>query len=154
MATTIRETILDRVATQLATITTGNGYEQSVSKVYRPSVAVLNITTYPAVVIRDNGDEPRWHLRDAMEHTMSLDIIAYVEKGNDDDRLEALSDLLGDIQKLAMADDTWNSNARRTWISGVTTDLSELKNGYATGIVGIRILYRVTRTNPYATEAI
>jgi len=153
MATSVRETILDRVVTQLATITTGGGYEQTLTKVYRPQVAVLDIAQFPCVVVRDLGDEARWHLRGAYENTMTLELLAYVEKGDGDDRSEALSDLIADIVKLCAADETWNANARRSWVMAVVTSI-EAEKPYAVGVVTLKILYRVTRTNPYATKAV
>jgi hypothetical protein len=152
MATSKRETIIDAVTTKLATISVANSYEQNVAVVYRPAVEPEQ---FPCVLVSDMGDEVRWHLRGAYENIINLDLIAHVEKGYPADRQEALSDLVADIVKACMADETWSSNARQTWIAGIANiEDSPAMPRMGRAVVSLRIQYRTAWADPYTTKAI
>lgn len=154
MATARREAVIQAVKARLETITTGNGYEQTVAKVYRPQKSALTVNEWPNLQIIDRGDAVRWHIRDAYENRMTLEIIGHIEKGDDTERVDAISDLLADVEKAVMVDETFSSLARRTWVSALALDLSEPSEPIAQGSITLEIMYRVSRTDPYTTKSI
>ena len=154
MATSIRETILDNVVTRMEAITTGSGYEQTVSKCYRPHVGAFNITEYPAVVLQVLQEGHRRHVRLAYEIRMRIGLRCYIESSAEEDRNEQLQDLMGDVVKAMQTDETWSGKAIGTEVLSMGTVEDEIVAPAAVGIVEMEILYRVKRDDPYTVKVI
>jgi len=163
MATSIDERILDLIVTKLATITTGNGYEQTVSSanIWRATSSPQPMeSTPPSLEVRhvDTAMEP--HLRGAIECLMNVVIICSAAYDAAD---EAISDLVGDVVKLVLANKRWNDGsvnlAVRTWMGSPEIHETETGGGVGgdsptTGAVPFTILFRVDATNPFAIKEI
>lgn len=156
MATSIAERILDRLANRLATITAANGYETDGVTVWRATEDQRPMeTTPPAVEIRHNGTPSEPHLRGALECVMEVDLLcvaAYDAAG------ENISDLIGDVIKLVLANKRWNDGtdnlAVRTWVGEAEPHETEVGEDPVTAVVPVFIKYRVDATNPFALKSI
>lgn len=148
----IREQIWDAMVTRLLTVTTGNGYEQTVTKVYRPEKETVN--EYPCFVLHDDGTEKKRHLRLAFEDRIKFRLEAHVEKGSDSERMDACSKLLADGQKALMGDETLGGLARKIFLDSDTPEIAEPSENVATAAISGEILTRVKRHDPYAVRAI
>ena len=156
MADPIRERILQQIESDLLTITTVNGFEQTIEKVHRDNEAVIQMDERPALSIVDRGDIKRRHIRLGYENTMQLEILAFTLEHEDDERVMEISRLHADVEKIVAANERWNDGsinlANRTFMTGLTTSQGETTQPYATALTVLTILYRVQELDPYAVR--
>jgi hypothetical protein len=159
MPTSLDEQIMDQVATKLATITTGNGYEQTVVAVHRPPVGPLELEVgdCPALIVRKFSKVSRMHLRGAEEMLIGVKVLCVVEADQTDSN-ERLQDLIADVKKLVYVNKRWHNGssnlAQRTWVDEDQPHETEVVEGNLTGSVLLRILARADITNPYTVKAV
>jgi hypothetical protein len=154
MASSLYEQLMDLVATKLATITVANGYEQTVVGVHRPPIALFDLETadLPALLVRQEDNAPRFHLRGAEEFVLEVEVICAVD-GEAADKAEALSDLVADVKKLAHLNRYWNNGAanlaRRTRITDGAHHETEVTEYVESAVVRFQIMARSDLKNPY-----
>jgi hypothetical protein len=156
MTTPITEQILALIETKLAGITTGGGYQETVlaANIFHPPEAPLDVKAdnCPAITVRHNGTNNRWHLRAAEELLIEVDLVCVATTP------DLLKTLMGDVKKLVYANPFWNNGAanlaRRTWIAEERVHETEVSEATVTGSVVIHILARADRTNPFTTKAV
>jgi hypothetical protein len=163
MSTALDEQIMDLVVAKVATITTGNGYEQTVASasIFRasdsPTPAEIAVASCPAVQVRRLSKVTRFHLRGAEEFTLTLNLLCVVDASAADDD-EAIQDLVNDVKKLVYANLLWNDGssnlAARTWIVGETIHEAQVGEVTRTAIVTISIKARSSRSNPAAVKVV
>ena len=124
MATPTRRLILQNVSTVLNTITTGNGYKTTVTKVEAlgKSWATVKPGEKPWLGIVPQRETYNHQPGSLMRVTLSMLIIAHVTGTTQDDRASKLNDLLDDIIAAMNLDTTRNSNAIHTTLKNVETD--------------------------------
>lgn len=156
MAASLEEQILDVVVTKLATITTGNGYQQTVlaANVKRPpeAISTFKATDCPGVSVRFEDKDCRYHLRDAEEFVLRVNL-----------QVAATSDVLlralvADVKKLIYANLVWNNGsanlARRTWIVEDGPHETEVDEGVVSASIHFSILARAALSDPTTVKAI
>lgn len=161
MATALDEQILDRVVTKLADINGAGGYETNVpaANIHRPPIAPipLKATDCPALIVRLFAKTSRWHLRGAEEFVLRVMVLCVVAAPAADAN-EELSDLIGDVKKLVIANEFWNDGsadlAERTWLVEDFRHETEVDEPTMTGGVVFEVLARSDLTNPSVRKAI
>jgi len=156
MTAPLTEQILDLIETKLAGITIGGGYQETVlaANIFRPPEAPADVRSAgcPAVVVRHNGTNNRWHLRAAEELLIEVQFICVATT------YALLAILMADVKKLVYANPYWNNGAanlaRRTWVAEERTHETEVNQEAVTGSLVIHVLARADRTNPFATKAV
>lgn len=159
MATSIEERLLDLIVTKLATITTGNGYEQTVLQVTRASMPEppmeVPANKIPALQLRHITTTKQPQLRGAYECLAEMEVICIAAQ---DATNEQLADLMADVEKVLNANKRWFDGAvnlaRRTFVSGTVVHETETGESPATGSVPFVVLYRVDALDPYALKDI
>lgn len=157
MATSIDERLADLIETKLAAITTGAGFEETVTDVHRASDSPqpMEAPTLPALQLRRDGTPKSPHLRGAMECTANFTVICIAAR---DAANEKISDLIADVEKVVMANERWNDGsvnlARRTWLTGSTFHETETDEETMTGIVEFSVLYRTEVGSPFTLAEI
>lgn len=103
----VRGDILDTLATQLATITTGNGYNVTVTQVERDQIHTDQITSGQVylTILDTDPDTPRQYAAgDKVRFDMTARIFAQIKPAaTDTPATTDLSDLITDIRKLVTA---------------------------------------------------
>lgn len=157
MTVPLEEQLFELVAVKLATITVANGYLQTVANVYRPPQAPqrVPVSDCPALAPRQVDKDSRYHLRDCEEMTVTLRIMAMVDAAGG---LAALHNLLGDVRKLAYANQRWNDGTRdlavRTWVANSRPHETEVDEAVLTGMVEISIVARSNMSDPSVVQPI
>ena len=99
----IRESIVSALATKLATVTTGNGYQQTIQTVldYPTHFESLDNSDYPVVSIYMGSETGQVLLGNTQQDfTLNIGLRCYVEGGDEDSiRIEA-NKIYEDISKL------------------------------------------------------
>lgn len=117
---TRREQILDALRTQLATITTGNGYENDIVNVQRWKQRGNSVQDTPCIVIAA-GEETKNPTPNPL-YTCDLPVFIDVWLAQEEDDETAtdtlLSSLLGDVEKCVMANTTLGGLANDILIRG------------------------------------
>ena len=102
MATTgIRESIITGLDTVLKTITTGNGYQQTITTVldYPTHISDISYADYPVVSIFLGGTEMQPLISNAMNINVVVGLRCYVTGGEEDDIRESANKIVEDIHK-------------------------------------------------------
>ena len=102
MATTgIRESVISGMDTVLKTVTTGNGYQQTITTVldYPTHLTDIDYADFPVVSIYMGGSEMQPLLQDAMNINMAVGLRCYVTGGEEDDIRESANKMIEDIHK-------------------------------------------------------
>lgn len=107
MASKHRE-ILSALKTLFEGITTGNGYNNTIQKVYRAPQSVTNMPEIPGVEMLDGEEDPIPETNQSYRSTLTIPITAVVECDSDDSRTgtasDAIQDLIEDFKKAIDAD--------------------------------------------------
>lgn len=150
MADTIRDKIIQNVETTLKTVTTGNGYSQTVEHVYSPPDP--NPNGKYVYQIRDMGDSVLHKPAQlCYENTMRLEVECIAIETDDEERRSKSERLAGDAIKSLMVDETRNSNAISTQ---ATIQLNADDEPRMYQRVEVEILYRVKNSDPYTVRSI
>ena len=99
----IRENIVSTLATKLETITTGNGYQQTINTVldYPTHFDSLDNSDYPVVSIYMGAETGEVLLGNAQQDfTLNIGLRCYVEGGDEDSIRESANKIYEDISKL------------------------------------------------------
>lgn len=155
--TSVEERILDQIVTRLQAITVGGGYEQTVIRVTRASVAPAPLEVpaaeLPALQVRHIATRDREHLRDAYEFVMDVQIVVIVAQGD-----ERLADLKADVEKVVHANRRWHDGteylARRTWINDPISHETEVQEQESTAVIPLSIVARHRSNSPYVVKAV
>ena len=101
----IRESIVSTLATKLATVTTGNGYQQTIETVldFPTHFESLDTSDYPVVSIYMGAETGQVLLGNAQQDfTMSVGLRCYVEGGDDDTIRESANKIYEDINNITL----------------------------------------------------
>jgi hypothetical protein len=154
MPISLEEQLMSLVAVKLATITIANGYEQTVLGVHRPPVGVFDIApaSCPALVVRKEASIPRFHLREAEEILLAVEVLCVATTP------ALLVSLMADVKKLANANKYWNDGAanlaRRTRNTDERQHETETDEETVTGRIVFEIMARSKLADPYTTRTI
>ena len=125
------ETIVEKIKTALASITTGGGYNNTIvsTSIYRRVFAVANesSTDFPVIALYTREikrEDPEDKV--SMSYVATIIIEAWVALGDDAVPETALNSLQQDITDLVYSDPTWTGSAD-------TTDVGASEYMYGTG---------------------
>lgn len=111
MPDTIRQRILDAIATQLATVS-------GVQRVYRAREAVeLTTAEYPAFKLVDRGDIAVTRRIQCQDRRLSFEVVMFTSDHDADARDDTLATLLGDAEAALTADESWGDLAYETLVT-------------------------------------
>lgn len=151
MADTIREKILKNIKTTLESVTTGNGYDNTVGSVQRwkkqgnaTSEASITCVIYPGPETKQPRPNPLFTCR----LPLMLEFFVLQDKEDTLSTDERLNSLLGDIEKALMVDITRGGFAEDTDILGNEPFLTIEGQPNAGLTVDIEVLYRHKQTDP------
>lgn len=150
MADTIREKIMDNIKTVLETITTGNGYENTIASVQRWRQTGNNLKNLPAVIVEEgpeDNEEDAFPLA-TCKLTVFLTLFIRQLESDSTDTGEKLNSLLGDIKKALKVDITRDSNAVDTSFKSITPFETDEGQTAAGLIIETFVLYRHQQTDP------
>lgn len=146
----INEQILDEIITTLESITTANGYAQTIHEVSRiRAAALVEFTNWPSIgvmLIVENKDENE--TVGFSDCHMSINLTAYTnDKTNP---AQALLILAGDIQKALMIDHTRSALAIDTEVQVLEKGFNDPARSPSGWIqIDVEVYYRHDRSNPF-----
>lgn len=149
--TPVSELILDNIYTVLSSITTANGYNQTVARVdrYRP-MTEPEPSIFPTLAywLEAETRDDRYMVG-STERTATLTVRAYTQSG--DDASLALERLLSDVERALSVDITRGGYAYDTAANGVVErEVVNLDRPFGIGYIEFEIRYRHLRGNPYS----
>ena len=150
MADSLRQQIMDAVATRLATITTANGYETDAGdNVYEWAVVPLDQGDLPALAYKDSGEDIVDETVGEQIRTLRIDIVA-IEKGT---AVTAFArQVSADVIKAVGTDLTWGGLAEDTAlrIAGEDISIEHKDRKFVGSRTGLDIEYSTQRFNSYS----
>ncbi len=123
MPDSIREQILKKIATKLATITTGGGYGNTIASVQRFSVAGQVSASTPYIVIHEGDESPQEEPDPATYYELALELevrTAHDTAADARTSEELANSLRADIRKAMMSNRGWDGLAIDTKPLGST----------------------------------
>ena len=156
MADTVREQIIAGIATDLATITTTNGYENTVVNVQRFMQSGLSVADVPCVIV--NFDEERKNQGPSDRAECDLRVTVDVWAVHDEDSVSGytaslVDSLAGDVEKAIMSDTTRDGFARGCEIESVIPFRLAEGQPFVGATVSVKITYTHDISNPYTARA-
>lgn len=155
MADSVREKILKNVETTLETITTDNGYNNTVSAVQRWNHAgndVQSVTDGPVILILPGQEQKEMQppTRATCRLMVDLAIFIYHDVIEDADKStdELMSSILADVEKALMLDASRGGNAMDTNLQGSQPFEIEGGQPYAGIIVDLQLVFRHQLSDP------
>jgi hypothetical protein len=156
MADSILELIMQNVKTTLETITTGNGYSNTIASVQRFSQSGQVLASTPVCVLMQGGDNvdsdgPLAGASSLVTRSLTVSVVIIHRQNLDIDTRsasEAMNSLIQDVQKAMLADYTRGNNAIDTSEIGIGELDSEEGEPELVQTVGFKITYRHRRTDP------
>lgn len=136
VATPSKNLILERIATQLATITVANGYKTTVATVERVLKTWAdfdNTNQLPAIGFGPGRIRYKHHGGGEIECTMPLHVIFHTYSTSDSDRSDDICDLEDDIIDAMFEDATWTEAAFDLHLLESETDESDPDTTNANG---------------------
>lgn len=121
MSTSRRESILANIATTLATVTTGNGYNNTLASIQRWNKLGNDLASLPAVIINAGIEykEPRPNPLKQCTFMVHLEIWTRQDEEGTSDSDTILNSLLLDVEKALMADCTRGGYAVDTAVGSI-----------------------------------
>ncbi|MCP4601644.1 MAG: hypothetical protein GY847_14215 [Proteobacteria bacterium] len=148
MAASIKEQIIQNVLTTLATITTGNGYAQSVGTVAREGT-ISGIAKWPALLVEDQNETIDTTVTMSWTHA-ELPIVIDIFTGGSETPETTASYLEADIHKALLVDHTRGGLAIDTLPISAELMSADKKAKPTSGTqVGFTINYRYAYGDPY-----
>lgn len=146
----IEENIIAHVLLTLASITTGNGYYQTVKQIERKkSAGLTKFVNFPAIdVLTGLTVKTETETQGYMENVISLSVAGWTDDHINPD--QALSYLAADIEKALRVDQQRGGLAISTYIHEVSRDFNDPDQS-PSGMIDLRvdISYRHKSDNPY-----
>lgn len=124
-AKTNRENILDGIDTRLKTITTANGYRNTVVTVSREIKewdTSGGATAKPWLGFMPGQETIEHQPFGEMRRALPVSVVGHVISTSAVDRNEKLSDLMRDVKKAMNVDPTWTNNAMTTLLQSEQAD--------------------------------
>lgn len=152
MPPTIRENILSNLKTVLETITTGNGYENTIARVMRWDQRGNSLKDTPCITIAMASEvkEPSPNPLFRCNMTVLLDVWVCQTRQEAQSTDELLCSLLGDVEKCLMQDHTRGGFAIDTDLKGSQPFEGVEGSGYAGIVVEMEIFYEHNQLDPAA----
>lgn len=155
MATSVREQIIANIATALAAVTTGNGYENTLASVQRFMQSGLTVAQVPTAIV--NFDEERKSQgptdRADCQLSISIDIWAVHSEAVVSGSTATLVDsLAGDIEKAVMVDPTRGGLARTCEVDSIHPFRLAEGQPYVGATVTVRITYTHSLSDPFTAR--
>lgn len=153
MPDSIRNRIIGQLVLDLATVAT-------VLEANQRDKTSIDQATRPAILVHDDSDAVRFHVRLAHERTMNLRVQALVGNGNAASRRTEIDTLLSNVVTKLMANRTVIETATSdvlaidTFISTETRNSGEPSSQTAADTIDVRIPYRTQIADPNTTRAI
>ncbi len=155
MATSIVERIAQAVATQLATITAANGYDNTVSDVIRPRRTGENYKPLDKNVVLMQQDAERdtenvaagYPAGYAWKQSFTVDGIVRQSESSTLPMDQVLNSFVADIQKAIMEDVHWGGLAMDTELTSV--EYPEPAQGFEGATIWFDVTLRVKENDPY-----
>lgn len=147
---TVRESILENLKTTLETISTANGYHNDIASVQRWRQSGNSLLNVPCIVINAGPEEkePNPNPFTTCRFTVYLDVWMRQDAGDLGSTDALLNSLLGDIEKVLMADYTRGGFAKDTNIK--SNVLFETLEGQPQAgiIIELEIIYQHKQDDP------
>ena len=152
MAQTIRDKVLSNLKTVLETITTANGYSNSLKKVSRWDQRSNPLSDTPCLTIAlaNESKEPEPNPLYTCRLTVLLEVWVCQKKSDPLSTDELLCSLLGDVEKCVMQDITRGGFAKDTDIKGSQPFEGVEGQPYAGIVVELEIEYEHNQLDPAA----
>jgi hypothetical protein len=149
-----REDILAAIYTKLLTITTANGYENTITNITRypdmPDEEVLakHFSSGTPMVLLLDGNPERYIQEKSGEHLSEFNpVIVVYCASNVTTASTTMNSILGDFKKLILNNRLWTSSTVHTSISNIIV-LEELSKPHAGFRVETRVVYIGSDANP------
>lgn len=160
MADTIGEKLAQAVKTRLETVTTGNGYNNTLS-VKRLTAEDLErgvgYTNNEAIIIEGADDIEEGRAQTTEERMKSFQVDVYKVLSEDDSTPvgQALNNVAGDVEKAIVSDRQWlvgaDYLALNTYLRGTETSIESYEDGSSFVVsVSFQIRYRTDEDDPFA----
>ena len=148
-----RQTLLNNVKATLEAIATPT-FQNDVEAVFFSTDNQINIDEQIAIIINDQGDESKRHIRLMNEGLMTLDLRALGHDWDRPTRVTDLDSLRADIEEAIMADETQGGIAVKTFVQRNIPSYGEGKEPLGDHALTVAILYRTNRLDPTAGSTI
>jgi len=152
----VAERIVDDITADLAAITTGNGYYQTVKRVTRLGSLASAVVNTPMIGVYIQSEQ---NLDEELEGTYGLTtrdltVSFRLYTGDPDDPDEALSYLAADVDKALLADPHRSALAQNTVVKSVVRDYLDPDGGEITGEATVTVVcrYQQKLTDPYESR--
>ena len=155
MPTSVRESIVANITTVLGTVTTGNGYENTLASVQRFMQDGLTVATIPTAVV--NFESERKSIGPADRSTCDLNVTIDIWAIHDTDSVSGstatlVDSLAADVEKAVMQDTSRGGNARETEVESVSPFRLAEGQPYVGATVSLRITYVHSISDPYTAR--
>lgn len=145
---TIRQQIMDTIATRLATILISNGYKTNAgSNVYPWREFGLPDTKLPAIFFRDTNDEPEQFTVGNVDNVLTVEVTATSAKSATSD--QQVREMIADVIKAVGVDETWGNLAEFTLLPDAGMAVEELEKTTFSAQIDLRVEYQTARFNPF-----
>lgn len=150
MPNTVREDILTDIETAIEGITTGNGFDNTISNVQRWMGNGNSLATLPAVIVKAGPETRSERANPLTECRMGVELILFISVAEDDTTATdtRLNSLLGDITKKLLTDRRRNGKAVDTEITEVIPFDSIEGQPECGLIITAQVYYRTQQTDP------
>ena len=124
MGTPARKLILNNLQSTFETVTTGNGYKTTVTKVQALARGYADVKTgeRPFIGYVPQSEQVQHQPGDQMLCTLTVSVIGHVSGNSQSDRSTKLNNLIDDIIAVLNVDTTRGSNAISTTLTQLETD--------------------------------
>lgn len=123
MPTTPRYQIIEDIATALESITTANGYENTLASVQRFLQSGLSVATVPTAVVNFEEERKSQGPTDRVENELRISVDLWVihdEASVSGSTMQLIDSVCADAEKAIMADPTRSGKARTCEIETIT----------------------------------
>lgn len=151
---TLRQRIVDVVATRLATITVANGYKTNAgNSVHRWLGFAIGKDLLPAIQYKDTFDNQDQATIGRVDHTLTIDLQLISSRNTDateDAAEEEIRKIIADLNQMVGTDETWSDLAEDTELIDDELDMEQLENRQWGATISLIIEYRTDRFNSYS----
>lgn len=147
-ADTLRQRIVDVIATRLSTILIAEGYKTDAGKtVVAWSEHALAENKLPALTYRDMGNAPEQATVGRVDNFLTMEVGGIAVR--DATGQAQMREIIADVLQMVGADETWSGLAFDTQIPSEDPDIIMLENGQFSAMITLTIEYNTERFNAY-----
>lgn len=147
--TPVRKLVLDAVQAALEVIAKPT-YFNTVKRVYLFNKSAANVKEFPSIIIFQGREEMGIDKFGLYTCELSLQLVALVAEGDEDEKVDAVTQILSDMQTALMQDHTLGGVASDIQLTGSDVLVSETNDRVGV-VLSVLVVYQQGVTDPSST---